>query len=55
MSELLDDHDATGLAALVRQGQVHPRELVDEAIARIERVDPQLNAVIHRQFERARR
>ena len=54
MSELLDDHDATGLAALVRQGQVHPRELVDEAIARIERVDPHLNAVIHRQFERAR-
>ena len=54
MSELLDDHDAIGLAALVRQGQVHPRELVDEAIARIERVDPHLNAVIHRQFERAR-
>jgi amidase len=51
---VLDEHDATGLAELVRRGEVHPRELVDEAIACIERVDPVVNAVIHRQFERAR-
>ncbi len=49
------DYDATGLAALVHQGEVHPRELVETAIARTEELDPQLNAVIHRQFERARR
>ena len=30
-------------------------ELVDDAIARTERLEPALNAVIHRQFERARR
>jgi amidase len=46
--------DGLGLAALVRNGQVTPRELVDDAINRIERLNPQLNAVIHRQFERAR-
>jgi amidase len=55
MSDVLDDRDATGLADLVRRGEVTPRELVDAAIARIEAVDPRLNAVIHRQFERARR
>jgi amidase len=33
---------------------VKPVELVDAAIARIERFDPALNAVIHRRFERAR-
>ncbi|MCC5951775.1 MAG: amidase [Acidimicrobiia bacterium] len=46
--------DATAQAALVRSGQVSPVELVDAAIDRIERIDPQLNAVIHRRFERAR-
>lgn len=52
---LLDDHDATGLAALVRTGQVHPRELVADAIARIDATHGALNAVVHRQFERALR
>jgi amidase len=53
MSDALGDHDATGLAALVRAGDVTPLELVDAAIERIELVDPQLNAVIHPRFERA--
>jgi amidase len=51
---LLDDHDATGLAGLVRSGEVSSRELVDEAIARAEERNPALNAIIHRQFDRAR-
>jgi amidase len=46
--------DATAQAELVRTGEASPLELVDAAIARIEAVDPQLNAVIHPQFERAR-
>src|SRR5882672_12945490 len=54
MADALADHDATALAALVRAGDVTPLELVDAAIQRIELVDPQLNAVIHRRFERAR-
>lgn len=46
--------DATELAALVRSGQASPGELVDDAIARIERLDPTVNAVIHERFEAAR-
>ena len=46
--------DATALAQLVATGAVSPRELVDGAIERIERLDPALNAVIHPLFERAR-
>jgi amidase len=46
--------DATALAAAVRTGEVTPLELVDDAIARIEKLNPQLNAVIHERFARAR-
>lgn len=46
--------DATEMAAQVRRGEVSPTELVDEAIARVERLDPQLNAVIHERFDAAR-
>jgi amidase len=46
--------DATAQAELVRRREVTPLELVDAAIARIEKLDPELGAVITRQFERAR-
>jgi len=46
--------DATAQAELVRSGDASPTELVDAAIERIERVDPELHAVIHRRFEAAR-
>src|SRR5262245_4634829 len=46
--------DATAQAELVRRGDVAARELVDAAIARLERLNPQLNAVIHPALERAR-
>src|SRR3974390_996622 len=45
--------DATGQAALIGKGEVSPAELVGEAIARIEKLNPQLNAVIHELFDRA--
>ncbi len=45
--------DATDQAALVRTGQVSASELVGAAIERIEAIDPQLNSVIHRRFDRA--
>lgn len=54
---MLDDFaclDATALAALVRAKQVSPLELADAAIARIERLNPRLNAVIHTAFAEAR-
>jgi amidase len=46
--------DGTAQAALVRAGDVSPRELIDAAIERVERLDPALNAVIHKRFEKAR-
>jgi amidase len=54
MIEEYDDLDATALAELVKRGEVHPRELVEAAIERAEARNPALNAIIHRQFERAR-
>ena len=54
MEEYLQ-YDATGLAALVARGAVSPLELVETAIARIERLNPKVNAVIHRMDESARR
>jgi len=46
--------DATAQAELVRRQEVSALELVDGAIASIERLDGRLNAVIHRRFEQAR-
>ena len=46
--------DATAEAALVANGEATATELVDAAIARIEAVNPELNAVIHPLFDRAR-
>ncbi len=46
--------DATAQAELVRTGKVSARELVDDAIDRIERLDGRLNAVIHPRFDKAR-
>jgi amidase len=46
--------DATAQADLVRRGEVSPRDLVEAAIARIEAVNPKLDAVIRTRFDRAR-
>ena len=54
MADPLSLLDATAQAELVRRGEVKPLELVDAAIARIEKLDPELGSVITRQFERAR-
>jgi amidase len=54
MTDDLSRLDATAQADLVRTGQASPTELVDAAIERIVRVNPQLNAVITPLFDRAR-
>jgi len=46
--------DATAQADLVRRGEVKPLDLVDAAIARIERENPALNAVVTPTFVQAR-
>jgi amidase/6-aminohexanoate-cyclic-dimer hydrolase len=47
-------HDALGLAELVRKNEVSATELLDEAIARTERVDPKINAVVVKHYDHAR-
>jgi amidase len=47
------DLDATAQAQLVHDRQVSPSELVEAAIARVEKLNPELNALIHYQFELA--
>jgi amidase len=49
------EYDGLGLAELVRKGEVSPAELVEEAIARIERHNPVLNAVVYKAYDEARR
>jgi amidase len=48
-------YDALGLAELVRARQVTPKELVEDAIRRIEALNPKLNAVICKTYDRALR
>lgn len=54
MSDELASLDAVGQAELVQKGEVSPVELVEAAIARLEKLNPRLNAVIHPCLERAR-
>ena len=54
MSDDLSMLDATAQADLVRRGDATPLELVEAAINRIEKVNGELNAVIHPLFDKAR-
>jgi amidase len=48
-------HDGVGLASLVARGEVSPAELVEAAIACIERHNGTLNAVVFKAYDEARR
>lgn len=48
------DYDGLGLAELVQRGEITPTELAEEAIARIEKHNEQLNAVVHKAYGPAR-
>ena len=58
MGDRMDDElrwvDAVGHAERIARGALTPLEAVDAAIARIERLDPRLNAVIAPLFDAAR-
>ena len=47
-------HDALGLAALVKKGEVSASELAEEAVSRIEKHNPALNAVILKLYDTGR-
>ena len=55
MDDALAFLDATAQADLVASGEASATELIDAAIARIERINPALNAVIHTRYDRAPR
>ena len=46
-----DQYDGLGLADLVKRGDVSARELALTAIERIDALNPQLNAVIHKLYD----
>jgi amidase len=47
-------YDGLGLAELVRKKKIKPIEIVDEAIVRAEALNPKLNCVVFKDYDRAR-
>ena len=47
-------YDGLGLAGLVAKKKIDAIELIDEAISRAERLNPKLNAIIFKDYDRAR-
>jgi amidase len=47
-------YDAIGLAQMVRLGQVSVGQIIEASIARLERFDPLIGAVVYRAFDEAR-
>jgi amidase len=52
--DALADHDAVGLAEEIREKRISPGEAVDAAIARVEKMQPELNGLACADFDRAR-
>ncbi|HPG52534.1 MAG TPA: amidase family protein, partial [Spirochaetota bacterium] len=50
-----DHYDGLGLAELVKKKKISPAELCEEAIRRIDELNPKLNAVIHPMFDIGRK
>jgi amidase len=49
----LTKYDAIGLGELVKRREIKPVELIEDTIQRIEKVNPRLNAVIHKMYDEA--
>lgn len=49
-----DQYDGLGLGELVRKGEVTASELMDEAIARVEKHNGKINAIVFKCYEQAR-
>lgn len=48
------EHDAVGLADLLRRREISPEEVLEAAIARTEAVNPILNAIVVKHYDNAR-
>lgn len=55
IKEVFEKQDGIGMAALVAKGEVHPLELLDEAISRIEQSKNTINCVVFPDFDAARK
>lgn len=55
MDDVIDSHDAMGLAALVKARQVSPGELLEASIARAEALNPRFNFIAQRHYDYARK
>lgn len=55
IEKLLWQEDATGLAAHIKAGDLSAPEAVEAAIARAERMNPAINAIAEKTYDRARR
>lgn len=51
----LEGYDAVGLAELIRKSEIQAIEIMDDAIEKIERLNPKLNAVVYKNYENARK
>ena len=49
------EHDGLGLAALVKSKKASPAEILEAAIERIEKHNGVLNAVVHKEYDEARK
>lgn len=54
MADELIGYDAIALGEMIQKGEIRPTELLETIIQRIERVNPKLNAVIHKMYDQAR-
>jgi len=48
-----DRYDATGLGELIRKKEITPLEVLEEAVSRIEKLNPMVNAVVLKMFDHA--
>ncbi len=49
------EHDATALAGLVAKREVSAKDVLEAAIARAEQINPAINAIVHKQYDKARK
>jgi len=54
-TEEYQKHDAVGLAQLVKNGEVSPSELLENALVLAEKRNPALNAIVHPLYEEGRK
>lgn len=55
MLQNYEKYDATAMAELVKKKEIHPSELLETAISRAETLNPGLNIIIHKFYDRARK